>query len=166
MPQLLQFRIRSLTHWARPGIEPATSWCYSGSFPLSHEGNSLKYCHSYKTFFSSLSLSLFFFFLNWPHQQHMEVPMLGVRLELQLGVELELQQLAYATATATPDPSHIYKLHCSLRQCWILNPLIKARGRTRIFIDTSQVLNPLSHNRNFCLDFLSSQTFEILVYLS
>ena len=43
----------------------------------------------------------------------------------RLGVELELQLLAYATATATPDPSHIFDLHCSLWQHWILSPLIK-----------------------------------------
>ena len=43
------------------------------------------------------------------------------------GVELELQLLGYATATATPDPSHIFNLHCSLQQYWILNPLSEAR---------------------------------------
>ena len=31
---------RSLTHWARPGIEPLSSWYPSGSLPLSHDGNS------------------------------------------------------------------------------------------------------------------------------
>ena len=39
---------------------------------------------------------------------------------------------AYATATATPDLSCIYNLHCSLWQCWILNPLGKARDWTHI----------------------------------
>ena len=54
-----------------------------------------------------------------PHPWHMEVPRLGVILELQL--------LAHASATATQDPSHICELHCSSRQCWILNPLSGTR---------------------------------------
>ena len=36
------------------------------------------------------------------------------------GASAELHQLAYHTAT---DPSCICDLHCSLGQCWILNPL-------------------------------------------
>ena len=62
----------------------------------------------------------------------MEVP--------RLGVESELQLLAYTTAM--PDPSHI----CNLHQ--ILNPLRDARDQTQILMDTSQGLNPLSHNGN------------------
>ena len=61
----------------------------------------------------------------------MEVP--------RLGVELELQPLAYTTATAMPDPSHICDLHHSSCQCRVLNPLSKARDRTRIPMDTSQI---------------------------
>ena len=68
----------------------------------------------------------------------MEVPRVGVKTELQLP--------AYTTATATPD--HICKLPFSSGQCQILNPLSKARDQTSIFVDTSQVLNMLSHNRN------------------
>ena len=68
----------------------------------------------------------------------MEVP--------RLGVELELQLPAYATATARRDPSRIYNLHRSSWQCWIFNPLSKARDGTQILMDTSQVHNPLSHN--------------------
>ena len=36
---------------------------------------------------------------------------------------------AYATTTATPDPSCIFDLHCSSRQCSILNPSHKARNQ-------------------------------------
>ena len=61
----------------------------------------------------------------------MEVP--------RLGVELELQLLAYTTATATRDPSLICDLHHSSQQCWILNPLGKARDQTHILMDPSQV---------------------------
>ena len=66
----------------------------------------------------------------------MEVPRLGVELELQLP----------ACATATPDPRLVLELHCSSRQCWILNPLSEARGRTGILMDTSPALNLLSHS--------------------
>ena len=64
----------------------------------------------------------------------------------RLGVKLELELPAYTTATATPDPSHMCDLCCSLWQCWILNPMSKARDRTHM--DTSWVLNPLSYNEN------------------
>ena len=70
----------------------------------------------------------------------MEVPRLGVKLDLQL--------LAYATATATQDLSRICDLHCSLWQYWILSPLSEVRDQTHILTDTTQVLNPLSHNGN------------------
>ena len=75
---------------------------------------------------------IFFFFLVFlgPHPQH--IPRLGIKLELQLP--------AYATAIATPDPSHICgNLHHSARQCWTLNPPSKARDRTHVLMDTSQV---------------------------
>ena len=75
----------------------------------------------------------FFFFLG-PHLQLMEVPGLEVKSQLQL--------LAYTTATATQDPNHICDLHHSSPQRWILNPLREARDRTRIFMDTSQILSP------------------------
>ena len=66
----------------------------------------------------------------------------------RLGVELELQLLAYTTAIAMWDLSHIFDLCCSLWQCWILNPLSEVRDQTRILMDTSQILNPLSHSGN------------------
>ena len=47
-----------------------------------------------------------------------------------------------------PDQSHICDLHHSLQQRQILSPPSKARDRTHILMDTSQVLNLLSHNRN------------------
>ena len=73
----------------------------------------------------------------------MEVP--------RLGVELELQLPAYTAAIATWDLSCICDLHCSLWQCQILNPLSEARNQTLILMNTSWVLNPLSHNGNSCL---------------
>ena len=56
------------------------------------------------------------------HLHHMEVP--------RLGVESELQLPAYTTTTAMRDLSHICNLHCSSRQCRILNPLNEARDQT------------------------------------
>ena len=64
------------------------------------------------------------------------------------GVKLELQLWAYTTVTATLDPNYICALHHNFWQHWILNPLREARDRTRILMNTSWVLNPLSHNRN------------------
>ena len=61
----------------------------------------------------------------------MEVPRLGVELELQLPV--------YTTATAMQDPSHVCDLHHSSWQYQMLDPLRKARDRTCILMDASQV---------------------------
>ena len=44
---------------------------------------------------------------------------------------------AYTTATATPNLSLICNLHHSSQQCWIFNPLSKARDRTLILMDSS-----------------------------
>ena len=65
---------------------------------------------------------------------------------LRLGVKSELQFLACATATAMPDLSLICNLCRSMQQHQIFNPLSKARNETCILMDTSQVLNPLSHD--------------------
>ena len=73
------------------------------------------------------------------HLWHVEVPRPGIRSELQLQ--------AYITATATWDPSHIWDLS-QLVATPGLNPLNKARHQTHILLDTSQILNPLSHNGN------------------
>ena len=70
----------------------------------------------------------------------MEVPRQGVKLELHLP--------GYTTARATPDPSRICDLHHDLQQCLIINPLSRARDGTHILMDTSWVLNLLSHNGN------------------
>ena len=68
----------------------------------------------------------------------MEVPSLGVKSELQLP--------AYATATAMPDPIYVCDLLHSSQQCQILNLLSETRDRTCVLMDTSRVLNPLSHS--------------------
>ena len=73
---------------------------------------------------------LYFVFLGL-HPQHMELPRLGVISELKLPT--------YTTATATRDPSHVFDPHHSSQQRQILNPLMKARDRTRVLMDASQV---------------------------
>ena len=45
----------------------------------------------------------------------------------RLGGKLELQLPAYTTGTAMQDLSRFCNLHHSSWQCWILNPLSKAR---------------------------------------
>ena len=107
------------------------------------------------------TISLFFLIIEFSfflglHPWHREVP--------SLGAESELQLLAYTTATATWDPRHIYDLHCSPWQCQILNPLSGARHQTCILMDTSQVLNLLSHNGNSWAAtlFLASTKLELL----
>ena len=81
------------------------------------------------------------------YMRHMEVP--------KLGVEMEPQLLAYTTATAMPDLSHI----CSLLQFQILYSLSEARDQTRILMDTSQVLNLLSHSI-YCRGMKIDQSME------
>ena len=71
---------------------------------------------------------------------HVEVPRLVFKSELQLP--------AYTTATTPPDPSPICDLHCSLHNAGSFNPMSKARVRTCILVDTSRILNLLSHHEN------------------
>ena len=61
---------------------------------------------------------------------------------------MELQLPAYTITTRDPSLSLIYDLHHSSWQHRILNPLSEARGRTCILMDSSQVCNLLSHDRN------------------
>ena len=90
--------------------------------------------------FKNLFIYLFIYLFLWLHLRHMEVP--------RLGVETELQLLVYTIATATPDLSHLCDLCSSLWQRRILNPRSKTRDWICIFMDSSWVLNPLSHNGN------------------
>ena len=112
---------------------------------LSEESSSLALLH-YPIF-----KFLFFFFLG-PHPWNMEAPRLGIGSGLQVP--------AYATAMATPDLSHVYDLHCSSWQCWILNPLSMAGDWTCILMDSSQVGNLLSHNRNSPIFKILSNSFS------
>ena len=66
------------------------------------------------------------------HVWHIDVPRLGVKSELLLP--------AYAIATATQYLSCVCNLNRSSWRRWILNPLSKARARTRVLMDTSWIL--------------------------
>ena len=58
----------------------------------------------------------------------------------RLEVKLELQLLAHAIGIAMQDLSQICDLHRSSWQCWILNPLSKARdGNCILNKDASQI---------------------------
>ena len=79
------------------------------------------------SFTLSFTISFFFSCILEPYLKHMEVPWLGVELELQL------------PATAVQDPSCVCDLYCSSQQCWIPDPLSKARDQTHILMDTSRI---------------------------
>ena len=79
---------------------------------------------------SSVLVFFPFFFLG-PHPRHMDIP--------RLVVESELQLPAYTTVTAMPDLSHVCDLHNSSCKHPILNPSSKARDRTHVLMDTSQI---------------------------
>ena len=55
-----------------------------------------------------------------------------------------------------PDPSRVCDLYHSLWPCQVLNPLNETRGQTCSLMDTSWVLNPLSHCGNFSLSHLKT----------
>ena len=79
-------------------------------------------------FYVFFLLHFFFFRFLGLHQLHMEVPMLGVKLELQL--------LAYTTAAAMWDLIWVCDLYHSSWQHQILNPLSEARDRTCVLMNT------------------------------
>ena len=101
-----------------------------GSVALGEASHSKMETNSHFAFFKKKEL----------HLRHMGVP--------RLGVESELQLLASITATQMPDLSHACSLCHTLQQRRILNPISEARDRTRILMDTSRVLNLLTHKRN------------------
>ena len=105
------------------------------SVSISYESSGYFFCW----WWLSSYFSFIFSFLG-SQQQLMEIPRLGVKSELQLP--------AYTTATVMPDPSRICDLHHSSRQCRILNPLSGPRDQTCNLLETSWVVNPLSHSEN------------------
>ena len=84
----------------------------------------------------------------------------------RLGVKSELQPPAFTTDTATRDLSHNCNLNHSSQQCRILNPRSGARDGTHILLDPSWVREPLSHEGNSQITYLSDQLLfiEVLKY--
>ena len=60
----------------------------------------------------------------------------------------QIRAVAAGLCHSNVDPSCVCNLSDGSGQHRILNPLSKDRDRTRVLMDTSQVLNPLSHNGN------------------
>ena len=94
---------RSLTHWVRPGIEPATLWFLVGF--VNHCATMEIPCLStfYISVFLFISHVLFSCFLfSGLHLQHMEDPQLGAELELYVPQpqqhQLQAMSLTYSTA--------------------------------------------------------------------
>ena len=89
-----------------------------------------------------------FFFLR-PHLQHIDV-----KSELQLQPTPQPQKYQIQAASAT---------YAEARQHQILNPLSKTRDQTCSFMDTNQVLNPLSYygHSNFILLILTFKLYFV-----
>ena len=66
----------------------------------------------------------------------------GSQARGQIGAGAVRLPYSHSNARSKLHPRH------SLCQRWIISPLIGATDRTQILMDTSQVLNLLSHNRN------------------
>ena len=81
----------------------------------------------------------------------MPVPRLGVKSELQLP--------AHTTAIAMLDPSRICSLYHRSWQTGSSDPLSKAGDQIHILMDTSQILNLLSHKGNSYRQFLCGICF-------
>ena len=123
-------------------------WKYSSQMPLSNRQSLFSVACEHKQnkhiFLFFFSFPSFFFLLLFraalAAYGHMAVPRLGVKSKLYLP--------AYTTAIAMWDPSLIFYLYHSSRQCCILDPLSKARDRTRpCGYQLGSLL--LSHNENF-----------------
>ena len=87
-----------------------------------------------------MNIPFFFFFLSGRQPQHMEVP--------SLGAESELQLLAYTTATTQPEGAASMIYTPQFVATPDPQPTEQDQGSNLHLMDTSQVLHPLSHNRN------------------
>ena len=92
---------------------------------------SLSACLSFSlSFFLSFFLPSFLpFFLSF----------LFFRATLAAYASSQARSQIRAAATTPPDLSHIFNLRCSSQQHQILNPWSRARDRTHVLTDTSQV---------------------------
>ena len=94
----------------------------------------------YSQRYNTMVLFLFFFCFLGSNLRHMEVP----------GLEGLIRAVAVGLSHSHSNPGFepLMHLHHSSRQCWILNPLSKARDRTRNLMVPSWIRQPLSHDGN------------------
>ena len=105
-----------------------------------------------------LRLSFFFVFFLFFFSFLFRATPMAYRIP-RLRVELELPP-AYSTATEMPDPSRVCDVHHSSQPPRIFNLLIKARNRTCVLMDTSQIC--------FCWATMGTQkrlSFSCIVFL-
>ena len=186
----------SFTHWARPGIEPASSWLLVGfltteprwELPLfcsylfiflfraalaAHgssrtrgqigaEAADLHHSHSnvgsgphllciyinkhiYLSHISSVNLSVVGHLVCFP------ILAIRNRIPVNTGMHVSFQMKSFILIYVQEWDCWIIVVIQAVpgsQQSWILNLLSEARDWTGLLRDTSQVLNPLSHNRN------------------
>ena len=66
----------------------------------------------------------------------------------QAGVQIRATAAGYTIATAIPDPSHVCNLTTAHSNAGSFNPLSEAGDRTCVLMDTSWILNLMSHSGN------------------
>ena len=147
------FIFRSLQSWMHAHDNKARKQLAKTSGSLGSPGlqrgfRSLFWPFTFESVLYFFFICLFIYLFLEQHPQHMEVP--------RLGVESELQLPAYTTDTAMWDLSFVCALHQSSRQCWILNSLSEARGRTHNLMVPSQIC--------FCCATTGTQVFKLLQY--
>ena len=133
---------------------PASGSCWHSLVHSPDLSDLSSHCHflwvsalSPSTFLSPIPPLLFFLFMATSSWARGRIGAVAAAL---------CQLPAYAKVKATQDLSHVCKLHNSLQQHQLLNPLSEARGWTHILMDTTQVLSLQSHNRNdpLCLSLI------------
>ena len=141
---------KSLTHWLRPGIEPATSWFLVG-FVSAVPWRELPFCVFKRKIWWNLPFGIlkgrmrfsnFFplFMATWAAYGSSQDTgrIRAAAAGCNVGSKPRLQSTPQLMTILDP----------------ILNPLSKARDGTHILMDTSQICSPLSHNGN-SQDFLT-----------
>ena len=160
---------RSLNHWARPGIEPASLWILVGFITAEPQRELLKILttiskvdslnppviwilSTWFNIFMALRIIFLFCFLGL-HWRHMEVPRLEVELELHLPAYTTPQQFRIWALSSTYTSAH--------GNAWILNPLNKTRDWTHDLMIPSQI-----HFHRTTREFLKIPYLFILLFPS
>ena len=149
--------VRGMYKWGR-SPETQVSWfIHSAQIPYfvpcnySHILNSVA-CNSILSNISNSSgthfaSSILFFIFSGLHLRHVEVPRLGSHGSWNCSPMPQPQRHGIRAMSVTYTATH--------SNARFFNSLSEVRDRTRILMDTSWVLNPLSHNGNSCFLFLN-----------